>query len=151
MRALVDFKNLSRIIVPNIVNLVTNEELLTYQTLIKKKAVGFVSKFNGGVARGKKNKDGTEDEHFISKVGWSVQDVEQELMIKTWQLLQSYDPNKSYEIGVYGLCSKRTFILHCLDNTLKMLVTKIWASKRGYKSPHDSGGYVINGEYEEDV
>lgn len=123
-------------------NIVKDIDLLEYEKHIKRKAKGFIRKYNVPSARR------VNEEVTISNVGWSQNDIEQELLIETWKLLRNYDPTKSF--GPNGYCKKETFILDCLDNKLKMLNTRLWAKKRGYASPHDYESSIITGEYPED-
>lgn len=134
--------DLINVVPVKIVNIVSDDEILEYQYHIKRKASSFIRRYNGP------KKMGPNEENTLSNVGWSQNDIEQELLLETWKLLVKYDPAKAY--GPHGYCKKENFILDCLDNKLKMLNKRIWAKKRGNDCPHDSDSLVISGEFSGD-
>jgi hypothetical protein len=144
MKTFTSFKDLGNLDLTNvstvkIKNEVSESEIIEYQKSISRKANGFIRRYNGS------KKLNTNEESALFNIGWSQKDIEQELLIYTWQLLVNYDPAKSY--GPNGYCKKETFILDCLDNKLGMLNKKMWAKKRGFDCPHEYDSIVINGEY----
>jgi len=123
-------------------NVVTNEEIVTFEKVIRNKAARFIQQYTG---RNPNRYVTDQKEYSVKVMGWTYDDICQELRIAAWVALKNYDPTKAYT--AYGLCKKENFVFKCIDNRTNMLHTHVWSKKRGFEAVHDYESILLEGEY----
>lgn len=121
-------------------NVVTDQEIAAFQAVIEMKAAIFMKKYCRMDPRS------TKSHLSIRLMGWTYEDIQQELRIATWVALKSY---KETLVDGKIFASKPTFVIKCMENRMHGLNRLINEGKRGFKFHHDYDSILLGGEFAE--
>lgn len=123
-------------------NVVTDQEIATFEKAILNKAINFIGKYSNFPANNYRDSS-------IKLFGWNREDICQELRIAIWVALKNYNPEKLTTES--GVCKKETYIFNCIKTRLLQLHESIWTSKRGFAQTHTYDSIILRGEFEKEL